>query len=454
MMKLGRTLGMTMPGRLFGLMLAMALMVPLWAGGVLAQAAPSAAVEVLRLSMGDAQVIDVDFDLADVIVGSEAVANVALLSSRSLVVTPVAAGTTRVLLRDAAGATKRTLSVIVSESYSQLQAIIGELMPGGAVEVRNVNGRAMVTGVVQDQAEADRILDIARSYSQGDVINALKISDPRQIMLKVNILELSRSGSKELGINIFSNPQGMDGSNGTPFGVIERNINLSINGNSANVDLLLQALETKGLARRLANPTLVSVSGSTASFVVGGEVPIVTTDADGNPVTDYREYGVKLAFTPQVLPNRTIRLTILPEVSEVDWTRRVNDNPAFVSRKVETTIELNSGSSFAIAGLLQRDSVRSARQFPWLGEVPILGALFRSSAYQNNQTELVVVVTPILVNGSSPENMRGDPTLQAGVPNDAEAFILGTIETDGEMTRRFQSGFGVTGPYGHMLPAP
>lgn len=411
-------------------------------------------VEVLRLSMGDARVIDVDFDLADVIVGDSSVATVALLSSRSLVVTPSAAGTTRVLLMDTSGVQRRTLSVIVSESYSQLKAIIDEVMPGAGIQVRNVNGRALVAGVVQDQAEAERVLDLARSYSQGDVINALKVAGPRQIMLKVNILELSRSGSKELGINLFRDPQGMDGANGTPFGVIERNINLSANGQSFSVDVLLRALETKGLAKRLANPTLVAVTGSTASFVVGGEVPIVTTDSDGDTVSDYREYGVKLAFTPQVLPNRMIRLTISPEVSEVDWTRRVNDNPAFVSRKVETTIEMHSGASFAIAGLLQRDSIRSARQFPWLGDVPILGALFRSSAYQNNQTELVVVVTPILVDEGSAANMRGDPTQQADAPSDAEAFLLGTVEFNEDMTRRFQNGFGVSGPYGHILPAP
>jgi pilus assembly protein CpaC len=411
-------------------------------------------VEVLRLSMGDAQVIDVDFDLADVIVGDNSVATVALLSSRSLVVTPAVAGTTRMLLLDTSGVQRRTLSVIVSESYSQLKAIIDEVMPGAGIQVRNVNGRALVAGVVQDQAEAERALDLARSYSQGDVINALKVVGPRQIMLKVNILELSRSGSKELGINIFRDPQGMEGANGAPFGVIESNINLSVNGQSFSVDVLLRALETKGLAKRLANPTLVAVTGSTASFVVGGEVPIVTSDSEGETVSDYREYGVKLAFTPQVLPNRMIRLTISPEVSEVDWTRRVNDNPAFVSRKVETTIEINSGASFAIAGLLQRDSIRSARQFPWLGDVPILGALFRSSAYQNNQTELVVVVTPILVDERSASNMRGDPTQQTETPSDAETFLLGTIESNEEMTRRFQTGFGVSGPYGHILPAP
>jgi len=419
--------------------------------GGMAQSSP---IEVIRLAMGDSQIVELDFDLADVIVGSEAVASVAVLSSRSLVVTPVSAGTTRVLLRDSAGVERRSLSIIVTESFAQLQAILDDLLPAASIKVRNVNGRAMIQGVVADEAEAERVRDIAQSYSQGDIIDALKIADPRQVMLKVNILELSRSGGKELGINVFRDPKGMSGSTGIPFGVIERNLKLSVNGNEASIDLLMQALETKGLARRLANPTLVSVNGETAAFVVGGEVPISSVDAEGATSTTYREYGVKLAFTPQVLPGRMIRLNIRPEVSEVDWSRRVNDNPAFVSRKVDTTVELTSGTSFAIAGLLQRDSVRSARQFPWLGNVPILGSLFRSSAYQNNQTELVVIVTPYLVNEHSPEAKQGDPTLQGALPSDAEAFLLGAMESDDEMIRRFKSGFGVSGPYGHILPAP
>lgn len=408
-------------------------------------------VQVLRLSMGETEVVDVPFGLADVIVGNDEIASVTLLSSQSLLVTPLSAGSTQILLRDSEGAARLTLSVAVREDFAQLKNIIDEVSPRSNIEVRNVNGRALVAGIVGDEAEASRILDIARSYSDGDVIDALKVADPRQVMLKVNILELSRSAGKELGINTFRNPAGMDGTNGDPFGTISRNLNLSANGRPYSVDLLLQALETKGIARRLANPTLVAVNGSTASFVVGGEVPITTATQDGESTT-YREYGVKLAFTPQVMDGRIIRLQIMPEVSEVDWSRRVNENPAFVSRKVDTTIELQSGESFAIAGLLQSDSVRSARQFPWMGNVPILGALFRSSAYQKNQTELVVVVTPHLVNGESPENIDGDPTLQSGDPDDAESFLLGAVEDRDEVKRRFLGGFGVSGPYGHILP--
>lgn len=431
---------------------ALSLCLVLFAALGFGHSAQAQQVELLRIAMGDARVIETDFDLADVIVGTDTIASVAILSSRSFVVTPVGPGTTRVILRDIEGAQRRTMTVVVAETFSQLQNILDEALPGAGVTVRNVNGRALVAGVVQDEAEAARALDIASSYSEGDVINALKISDPRQVMLKVNILELSRNGGKELGINLFRNPQGMEGANGVPFGVVSETVGFTSGGSRYSVDVLVQALESKGMARRLANPTLVSVNGSTASFVVGGEVPITSSDGEGGTSTTYREYGVKLAFTPQVLPDRTIRLTIMPEVSEVDWSRRVNDNPAFVSRKVETTIELKSGTAFAIAGLLQSDSVRSARQYPWLGDVPILGALFRSSAYQKSETELVVIVTPHLVNDASIENIDGDPTLQSQDPSDAAAFLLGAVENKDEMTRRFKSGFGVTGSFGHILP--
>lgn len=408
--------------------------------------------ETLNLSVGDAHVIETQFDLADIIIGNEEVARVSLLSARSLAVTPVSAGSTQIILRDEAGQSRRRVSIVVDENFAPLQRIINEVQPGSGVTVRSINGRVVISGTVRDAAEAERIRAIADSYSEVTVVDALTIADPQQVTLKVNILELSRSGGKELGINTFRNPQGTEGVNGTPFGVVTGNLDFAINNRSFSVDVLLQALENKGMARRLANPTLVAVNDTTASFVVGGEVPVVTRDEDGRATTDYREYGVKLSFTPRVLSHRMIRLVIEPEVSEVDWTRRVNDNPAFTSRKVSTTIELESGESFAIAGLLQQDSVRSARQFPWLADVPILGALFRSAAYQKNETELVVVVTPTLVSSASGQRITADPTVQAGEVSDADMFLLGLMENNDEMTRRFKSGFGVSGAYGHILP--
>ncbi len=274
---------------------------------------PTAAqpIETLNLSIGDAHIIETQFDLADIIVGDEEVARIALLSARSLAVTPLSAGATQVILRDESGALRRRVSIVVDENFAPLQRIINEIQPGSGVTVRSVNGRVVISGTVRDAAEAERVRGIAESYSEVTVVDALKIADPQQITLKVNILELSRSGGKELGINTFRDPQGTDGVNGTPFGVVTGNLDFAINNRSFSVDILLQALENKGLARRLANPTLVAVNGTTASFVVGGEVPVVTTDEDGTAITDYREYGVKLSFT-FLLMDRSHRLPAGP----------------------------------------------------------------------------------------------------------------------------------------------
>ncbi|MCM2563363.1 type II and III secretion system protein family protein [Lutimaribacter sp. EGI FJ00015] len=409
----------------------------------------------LNLSLGDTQVIDVDFDIGDVIVGAEAIANAVPLSNRSITLQTRAAGSTQIILREKDGTRATMLSVLVTENFGQLEAVFDELFSGNAVSVRNVNGRVLVSGTVPDEAQRTRMIEIASAYSSGEVVDALKVSQPRQIMLKVNILELSRSGGKDLNINLFRDPPSADSPNGAPFGIIQGNTTIS----GQSIDYLIQALESKGLARRLANPTLVSVNGATASFVVGGEVPITvfSTDAEtgastGVATAEFREFGVKLDFTPQILEDNRLRLEISPEVSEVDWNRRVDSNPAFLTRKVTTTVELQSGNSFAIAGLLQSDSVRSVRQFPGLGNIPILGALFRSASYQNNQTELVVVVTPYLVNKHSPQAIKGDPTAQSGQTNEADLFLLGTVEASDDMIQRFRMGFGVDGPFGHILP--
>jgi pilus assembly protein CpaC len=412
----------------------------------------------LALALGDTQVIDVDFDIGDVIVGAEAIANAVPLSTRSITVQTRAAGSTQIILREKDGTRSALFSVLVTEDFGQLEAVFDELFPGNGVSVRDVNGRVLVTGTVADDVQRARMVEIATAYSAGEVVDALKVSEPRQVMLKVNILELSRSSGEDLGITVFRPPGNIGGLNGSPFGVIRGNVNIS----GERIDYLIQALETKGLARRLANPTLVSVNGATASFVVGGEVPISTAATDpetgaptGASTTEFREYGVRLDFTPEILEAGRLRLEITPEVSEVDPATRIQDgNPAFVTRRVTTTVELGSGESFAIAGLLQSNNARAVRQFPGLGSIPVLGALFRSASYQNNQTELVVVVTPYLVDRNSPQALRGDPTAQSGTLNEADLFLLGSVEATDDMIQKFRMGFGVDGPYGHILPRP
>jgi pilus assembly protein CpaC len=351
------------------------------------------------------------------------------------------------------------LNVTVRDDFSGLAGILNGLDGGNRIEVTNVNGRVLLRGQVRSEAQRAKALDVAQSFGPALVIDSLRVVDRRQVMMRVNILELSRSGGIDLGVSLFGSDSAFQNLGGTPFESTSgtKRISSALLGNF-DIDYVIQALEVKGLAKRLANPTLVTVSGQEASFVVGGEVPVVSSVTDENGVNtgatevEYREFGVKLNFTPVIQDDGIIRVVITPEVSEVDDSLRVNDNPSFITRRVTTTVELESGSSFVIAGLLQRNSERAITQFPWLGDIPIIGALFRSTSFQNDETELVVIVTPVLVNARSPQVQPYDPRERSSDPSQTELFLLGAIENTDALSERFRAGIGAGGSYGHILP--
>lgn len=428
---------------------------------VLAQASDvsSAAQNTLTLVPGESLVIRTDFEISDIIVSAETVAIVVPVSRKSFVVQTRNVGRTSIIVLDNAREQRRHLKLEVRDDFNGLTAILNGLDLGNNIEVTNVNDRVLLRGKVRGEAQRQRAVEVAQSYSVSPVIDSLQVIDPRQVMLEVNILELARTGGKDLGISVLGSSAAFLTTNGTPFTNRSgtKQISSSLLGDF-NIDYVLQALEVKGLAKRLANPTLVTVNGQEANFVVGGEVPILTAATDQTGVqtglsqTEYREYGVKLNFIPTITNENTIRLRITPEVSEVDWTRRVDENPAFITRRVTTTVDLKSGSSFLIAGLLQSNSSRAIAQLPWLGDVPVLGALFRSSSFQNDETEMVVIVTPRLVNSNSPELKPYDPRSRTNQASETELFLLGLVENTGALTEQFQSGFGINGPFGHILP--
>jgi pilus assembly protein CpaC len=199
------------------------------------------------------------------------------------------------------------------------------------------------------------------------------------------------------------------------------------------IDVLINALEQKGIARSLAEPNLVALSGDTASFLAGGEYPIPVSGSFGQVTVDYKKYGVGLAFTPTVLARGLINLKIEPEVSQIDTTHTVQVNagvavPALVVRRASTTIELRDGQSFMIGGLLQTDNRNQLEQLPWLGSVPVLGALFSSKSYQQNQTDLAIIVTPRLVRPTRPGDVVKSPADDSLPPNDPDFFLLGKAE--------------------------
>jgi pilus assembly protein CpaC len=268
----------------------------------------------------------------------------------------------------------------------------------------------------------------------------------------------SPPGSGAPGLPIF-NAVGTLLSGSAPFGVALAS--LATKGGS--LDVTLSALETKGLVRRLAEPDLVALSGDTAAFLAGGEFPVPTVQpggAGGFPVitTEFKPFGVQLTFVPTVLAGGIINLRLVPSVSELDFTQAIQISgftvPSLTKREARTTIELRDGQSFAIAGLLQARNQRDISQLPWIGSVPVLGALFRSAAYQQQETDLVVIVTPHLVAPSVPGQRLASPLDNYIPTNDVDFFLMGDMEQKKKFRDYITSGGDIQGPYGHMIRGP
>jgi pilus assembly protein CpaC len=315
----------------------------------------------------------------------------------------------------------------------------------------------------------------------------MSVAHSQQVLLKVRFLEASREAGRQLGVNWFGNNaagtrgvttgQGgltstgpnaagipvfqtagtLAGSASQPFGVVLASV---VNGGT-NVDVMVTALETKGLVRRLAEPNLMALSGDTARFLAGGEfpVPIAATSANGlvTPTIEFKPFGVRLSFTPIVLSNGIINLRISPEVSELDFANAVTISgttvPSLIKRDAVTTVELRDGQSFAIAGLLQSESTRNRSQIPWLGSVPVLGALFSSASYQKSDTDLVIIVTPNLVQPAAPGQRLASPLNQRLPSNDVDFFVNGQMDVKKDYSDYVTNGGKVEGPYGHLIPS-
>lgn len=414
----------------------------------------SRAVEPVIMKPGFTLTVQTDRPFSDIVIGNSTIADVFPLTDDSVYVQANTPGATNVSFY---GPDKELLGVMILNvrvDFQELQQAINRTVPNANVSVGNINGRVRVSGEVRDGPSLARVLELAEQFSDQPILNAVRVTDPQQVQLDVRILEVSRNAGRELGVGLLSD-KGNTGipSTNVPFGSFVGNL-LSIAG--TEIDIVINALETKGLARRLANPTLVTSNGVEANFVVGGEVPIqeTTLNPEGVPIgtgTEYREYGVRLNFRPVILDNSKISLEIRPEVSDIDTSVTVNGQPAFISRKADTTVTLRDGQSFAIAGLLQVDNERNVQQLPWIGQIPILGTLFRSTAFQKSETDLVILVTPRLVRPSAPGEPLISPLDGSRSSNDVELFLLGMLEVNKDMIRSFVDGTGIVGPYGHMI---
>jgi pilus assembly protein CpaC len=456
---------------LAGIALALACVAPL------ALVAPAQAREIelsagrssatVKISIGKSEGVRTEGPFSEVIVSDPEIADAIPLTDRSLSILGKKIGTARVSVYGDGKKLVGVFDVEVSYDTTRLGSELAQRFPHARFRISSVNGRIMVGGTAPDSVTVDKAMTIAKQFG-ADVINSVRVNAPQQVMLEVRFVEASRSASRDLGVdwqvvqqklattgtNGVALATGIPGlaSGGTPFGSILG----SMLGNGVKADVLVKALEERGIVRRLAEPNLVALSGDTASFLAGGEFPIPVASNLGQVSVEFKKYGIGLAFTPTVLGDGVINLKIEPEVSQIDPTTVITVGaitiPALIVRRANTTVELRDGQSFAIAGLLQANNTADQKQLPWLADVPILGSLARSASFQKKETDLVIIVTPRLVRPARPGDALRTPLDGSRPANDFEFFGLGQAEITTPMERRLRGrSDGAPPPIGHIL---
>jgi pilus assembly protein CpaC len=462
----------------------------------LASSGRTATVSVI---LGKSQDVRTDKSLVDIAVGDPTVADVNPLTDHALSILGKKIGTTRVSVY---GEDKKLVAIFDVEVDYDIARLAAEIssFSGGGIRVSSVNGRILLSGTAPDAVTLDKAVSVARQFVP-DPINTVQVSQPQQIMLEVRFIEVSRSASRELGFqwNMFGrNTVANVGSNlpaqqlpitapggafqqpgatvggmsvipstitGTPLSTVVAAGVLSgsspfgflVSQLGGSLQMEINALEQKGLARSLAEPNLVALSGDTASFLAGGQFPVPQANGLGTVSFAYQPYGVGLSFTPTVLKGSLINLVIKPEVSEIDPAHTVTvagtSVPGLITRKASTTLELRDGQSFMLGGLLQNQTNTAVDQLPWVGDVPVLGALFRSSQYQKNETDLVILVTPHIVHPMPPGSPIRTPLDGSVAGNDVDFFVNGQAEVSPAIARLAVGA--PNRPYvGHVLDLP
>lgn len=413
----------------------------------------------ITLTVDKSHTIKVDKKFSEVQIGNSKIADVMPLTDSSFYLLGKKIGTTNVSIYNSERKLIGVIDVEVSYDIRGLKTKLKQNLRGTNIKVSSLNGKILLSGVVPNAPAAKRAVAIAKQYAPKMAItNNMTLGSSQQVMLEVRFVETTRKAGRELGINFSGTGKGTAVTTGVgllsgavPFGSLITNLL----GGGLSVDMLINALEEKGLARRLAEPNLTALSGDTASFLAGGEFPFPVGAKDGEVKIEFKKFGVGLSFTPTVLAGGMIHLEIEPEVSQLDPTVSLRlagfDIPSLIVRRAHTTIELRDGQSFAIAGLLQTNHSKSKKQLPWLGNVPVLGALFSSSSYQKNETDLVIIVTPHLVRPAAPGQHLATPVGSKSPSNDVDFFLNGKMDISKQALKLYQNGDGTTKNFGHIL---
>lgn len=436
-----------------------------WAQPAAVSESPVRKVEV-NVAVGKAQVLELPAPYTDIMIGNPDTADVLPLTSRSVYVVGKKLGGTTLTAYGPGRRLVAAANVVVAADVETLRQRMREALPDEeGLKVASGNQSIVLSGTASSGAVAGRAAALAESYAPGQVVNMLSVQGSQQVTLSVRIVEMERATAKALRLNMNSaNPASPNYHNfviGTgdtgvattltdTFGLLK----FPLRAGDVDLDVLFDALETKGLVKTLAEPNLTAMSGDTANFLAGGEFPVpVAQNQSGGQTTitvEFKQFGIGLAFTPTVLQDGLVNLVVNPEVSSIDPNASFVSNglriPGIKVRRAKTTVELRDGESFTIAGLIRDDYQDQIRQFPMLGDLPVLGSLFRSTSYQRNQTELVILVTPHLVRPTRAR--QATPADRFVPPSDTELFLLG--KTQSSQPPSTPKG-GADAPQGHVL---
>ncbi|MEM9797963.1 MAG: type II and III secretion system protein family protein [Pseudomonadota bacterium] len=418
----------------------------------------------LRVPLNRAIVLESDLPFAELSVANPLIADIATLSERTIYVLGKAPGRTTLTLLGPDGRLITNVEVQVTPDVAEFKERLRELLPNERIEVRTANDGIVLSGVVSSSQKLDQALEVAERYAPGAVLNLMSVGGIQQVQMKVRFAEMSRSVTKELGsafdLRVEDGTDFIDTSSVNNIPGRNGILSLGISGGDYALDVALEGLESKGLVRTLAEPNLIALSGQPADFLAGGEYPLPVLDDEGNVGVQFRPFGVGLEFVPTVVDEDIISLKLRASVSQIDESNgaSINGEPVvgFSTRETSTTVEMRDGQSIAIAGILEDNFRDQAAQVPWLGDVPVLGALFRSTGYTREQTELVVIISAHLVSPTIGEALAL-PTDRIRPPTENELFLYGRLGVDASnaptaaSSRGGVADPGLSGNFGYVM---
>ena len=441
-------------------------------GALAASAGEAPLGDIVHVAAGQSTELDLTADIHDVLVGNPDIADVVLRSRRRIHIVGRAAGQTNVVLDDAQGHAIRRLQIDVALDTVAVRDALRRVLPDErGLSVEAVNDSLYLLGSVRSDAAADMARNIARRFVANDVnlVNSLKVSNDQQVLLHVKVAEIQRTVLKELGVGLattkaiplFGKSVQLSGATSATNGLIDSSTGAiygaaSFTGIGALVTNL-NLLENQGLIRTLVEPNLTAVSGETATMVAGGEIPIPVSQVNGAITVEFKPYGVLMGFTPTVLDAGRLSLKMSTEVSAIDRANATALSPtisvpALTVRRASSAVELPSGGSIMIAGLLQNDVTSAVAGLPGLMNLPVLGRLFRSDSFQRNESELVVILSAYIVQPTETPDALAAPTDGFAPSSDLKRFLLGRLQDT--YTRKSATAPAppqLQGPYGYVI---